>query len=140
MTETARGACLCGAVRFSTHGKIGRITACHCSQCRKQSGHYWAATHVLEDELVIEGGENLTWYVSTPGYKRGFCKTCGSALFWQQDGSCYISMSAGTLESPTQKLVEHIYCADKGDYYEITDGLPQYAKGRDYSMEWSSPE
>ena len=22
----------------------------------------------------------------------------------------------------------HIFCADKGDFYEIEDGLPQYAK------------
>ncbi|MCO6186324.1 GFA family protein [Rhizobium sp. L1K21] len=130
MTETGRGACLCGAVRFSTFGKLRAVSACHCSQCRKQSGHFWAATDVLENELELHDADNLSWYVSTPGYRRGFCKTCGSLLLWKCEASDKISVSAGSFESPTAlKLETHIYCADKGDYYEISDGVPQFEQG-----------
>jgi len=32
----------------------------------------------------------------------------------------------GAFEGPTRtKLSKHIFVADKGDYYEIADGLPQ---------------
>jgi hypothetical protein len=32
----------------------------------------------------------------------------------------------GALDSPTEtKLRKHIFVGDKGDYYEIADGVPQ---------------
>jgi hypothetical protein len=37
-----------------------------------------------------------------------------------------LSIFAGTLEAPTGlSLAGHIFCADKGDYYEIADDLPK---------------
>jgi len=27
------------------------------------------------------------------------------------------------------RITKHIFCAGKGDFYEIADGLPQYEKG-----------
>ena len=39
-------------------------------------------------------------------------------------------MLAGAFDEPSGLIItKHIFCADKGDFYEITDGLPQYAKG-----------
>nr|WP_298098345.1 GFA family protein [uncultured Shinella sp.] len=131
MSETHSGHCLCGAVRFRTSGKLREVIACHCSQCRRQSGHFYAATNVLDDGLELEGAENVTWYRASETAGRGFCRTCGSALFWKGDGSNYTSIMAGAFEQPTGlKIGVHIFCADKGDYYEIDDGAPQYAGGR----------
>jgi len=111
MSDEHSGACLCGGVSFKTHGKLREVVACHCSQCRKQTGLYYAATNVAIGDLVIE--------------------TCGSALFWAADGAEEISIMAGLFNQPTGfEIAYHIYCADKGDYYEITDGLPQYRQGR----------
>lgn len=51
---------------------------------------------------------------------------CGSSLFWQRDGSEIIDVAAGAIDSPTGlRLLGHIFVADKGDYYDIADGLPQ---------------
>jgi hypothetical protein len=59
--------------------------------------------------------------------RRGFCATCGSNLFWDA-GTERVSIFAGTLDAPTGlRLAGHIFCADKGDYYELADGLPQAA-------------
>ena len=33
------GGCYCGGVRFRAKGVKPQVTECHCSQCRKQSGH-----------------------------------------------------------------------------------------------------
>lgn len=125
---THRGSCLCGAVSFTVGAPLRAIIACHCHQCRKQSGHYYAATEAPADAVAITGENDLKWYRSSQGARRGFCANCGSALFWRQDGSDRISILAGSLDGPTGLSIErHIYCADKGDYYEITDGLPQSA-------------
>jgi hypothetical protein len=121
-----KGSCLCGAVRFEVTGALRPPVACHCSQCRRQSGHYWAATDVDRPALTVLGAENLTWFQSSEKVRRGFCATCGSILFWDPIQKDTISVAMGALESPTGTHLErHIYVADKGDYYDIADGLPQ---------------
>ena len=121
------GSCLCGAVRFTTRGALRGVVYCHCSQCRKQTGHYYAATNVADGDLSVEGAEDLTWYAASPEAKRGFCRVCGSALFWKRNGSDVTSVMAGAFDGPSGLTGRaHIFVADKGDYYEIDDGLPRY--------------
>ena len=121
-----KGSCLCGAVRFEAAGELEGPDACHCSQCRKTSGHYWASTNVKRTDLKLEGEDNITWYQSSETVRRGFCKTCGAALFWDPAGKEKTSIAMGAFDKPTgTKLAIHIFVADKGDYYEIGDGLPQ---------------
>lgn len=121
------GSCLCGSVRFRVDGPLRPVVYCHCSQCRKQSGHFYAATDAADADITIEGGEAITWYAASDFAKRGFCSTCGSALFWKENDSDRVSILMGSLDKPTGITARaHIFCADKGDYYEITDGLEQY--------------
>ena len=121
-----KGSCLCGAVRFEVEGELEGPDACHCTQCRRQSGHYFASTNVRRDALHIEGGENVTWFRSSEKVRRGFCATCGSLLFWDPIGRDITSVAMGAFDKPTgTKLAIHIFVADKGDYYDIADGLPQ---------------
>ncbi len=120
---TATGSCLCGAVRYRVTGPLRPVVACHCTQCRKTSGHHVAATSAPCESVAIEGA--VTWYVSSATARRGFCGICGANLFWDGPGS-HMSIFAGTLDGdPGVRLAGHIYCADKGAYYEIADGLPQ---------------
>ena len=127
MTETRTGSCLCGGVRYRVSGPMRDVIACHCHRCRKQTGHYYATTSAPHDALEIEDREDrLTWYESSPGTYRGFCAQCGSALFWKYDGGEHTSILAGSLDGASGlKLEKHILTAEKGDYYDITDGLPQ---------------
>ena len=130
--EIHTGRCLCGAVTFRTRGRLREVVACHCSQCRRQSGLYYAATSISNDRLSVEGWEYVSWYRASPSAERGFCKQCGSALFWRHDGEKDTSIMAGAFDQPSGlKIAYHIFCADKGDFYEITDGLPQSPKGRE---------
>lgn len=121
-----KGSCLCGAVRFEVDAELEAPDACHCSQCRKQSGHYFASTNVKRSALAIEGEENVAWYRSSEKVRRGFCSTCGSTLFWDPIGRDITSVAMGAFDKPTgTRLAIHIFVADKGDYYDIADGLPQ---------------
>lgn len=125
------GSCLCGAVRYRVYAPMRPVVACHCRQCRKTSGHFVAATSAPRDLVAIEG--TVSWYHASETARRGFCATCGSSLFWDGPGR-NLSIHAGTLDGPTGlRLAGHIYCADKGDYYDIADGLPQ-AGGRDPNL------
>lgn len=123
---THRGSCLCGAVRIEIDGELRGPDACHCSQCRKVSGHYWASTDVPDAQLRISGEGQVSWFRSSVNVMRGFCATCGSALFWKPLLRDFTAVAMGALESPTgTRLAKHIFTADKGDYYTIADGLPQ---------------
>jgi hypothetical protein len=121
------GGCLCGAIRLrGTYDATHDLKACHCSQCRRWSGHVWAA--LLPKSLAIEGEPR--WYRASTFARRGFCGTCGSSLFWQRDGSDVIELAPGAIDSPTGlQLLGHIHTADKGDYYRIADDLPQDTRG-----------
>ena len=121
-----KGACLCGAVTIEVEGELPPPDACHCSQCRRQSGHYWASTDVPRTAVTIRGEDHIAWYQSSPKVRRGFCATCGSVLFWDPPGRDRIAIAMGAFDTPTgTRLEKHIFTADKGDYYEIADGLPQ---------------
>lgn len=112
------GRCLCGAVRFQTRGALRDIIACHCTQCRKTSGHVWAATSVPLDHLGITADTGLAWFRSSPLARRGFCRICGSSLFWQPEGEDRMALAAGAFDGrPGFRLIHHIFTADAGDYY-----------------------
>lgn len=124
-----KGSCLCGAVTFEIAGKLGSTDACHCIQCRKWTGHFLASAEVQRTALTIHGEDAITWYHSSEKVRRGFCSKCGSSLFFEpldKKKHDWIGISMGAFDTPTDtKLALHIFVAEKGDYYEISDGLPQ---------------
>lgn len=131
MTEgrTYEGSCLCGAVTYAFEGPISDVVCCHCTQCRKQSGHHFAAIHVSRDRFRLSGESNLSWYQSSEDARRGFCRNCGSVLLWENVNRDNISVMAGGVDGPLGVGVEaHLYVDDKGDYYEICGDARQYSE------------
>jgi hypothetical protein len=123
---THTGGCECGGVRYRIRGTMRGVIACHCSQCRRTSGHYAAMTSVPTADLTLISSAGLTWYKSSASAERGFCSVCGSNLFWRQFAQNSTAITAGTLDVPTGiKLTEHIFVDDKSDYYAIADDLPK---------------
>jgi len=132
------GGCLCGAVRYEVRGKLRPIVMCHCTQCRRMTGHVMAATAARRLDFRLVSSGELAWYASSPEARRGFCARCGSTLFWEGGGRDYLSIAAGTLDDTSGLAIAcHIFVADKGHYYEITDGAPQIRDGR-FSVPWES--
>ncbi|TAK51154.1 MAG: GFA family protein [Gammaproteobacteria bacterium] len=109
--STARalsGSCLCGRVRLEVRGDLGPADACHCVQCRKQSGHYFASANVPRDALTVTGREHLSWHQSSAAIRRGFCSTCGSFLFWDPPAKDWIAVALGAFDTPTPALSEEV--------------------------------
>lgn len=122
----ATGGCLCGAVRYELRGPLRDVIACHCRQCRKITGHYYAATAIKREYFSLIEQRGLRWYQSSAFARRGFCGECGSVLFWDAADYAHLSITAGSLDGTTGlQLIKHIFVAEKGDYYTIADGLPQ---------------
>jgi hypothetical protein len=124
------GGCLCGAVRYEVRGPLRPVIGCHCTQCRRMTGHFMAATAARHAHFRLLSDSTLGWYAASPEARRGFCTRCGSTLFWQGVGRDYISIAAGTLDDASGlKVAGHIFVADKGSYYAIEDGTPQTSDG-----------
>jgi hypothetical protein len=130
MSDRATGRCLCGAVQFEVRGPLRDVLLCHCLECRRWSGHVFAATSAQKDDLVLLASDALRWIASPESEsdaRRGFCAECGSSLFWDAPARETISIAAGALDEPTGlRTIGHVYVSQVGDYYELLDdGLPR---------------
>jgi len=130
-------------VKYEIQGKLYNVINCHCSKCRSTHGHHSAYSSSKREELILLEKRGLKWYRSvkdeTPDVYRGFCKECGSSLFWDAKGDDYIYISAGTLDQPTGlKTIGHIWLNQAGDYYKLTDDLEKY--GQDSSNDFVANE
>ncbi|MFU1479411.1 GFA family protein [Roseovarius sp. C7] len=118
MRGVHEGGCLCGAVRYRVAGALRDVIYCHCSQCRRASGHHVAATACAPEDLSVTGEPR--WHRSSDEAQRGFCPDCGSNLFWKPDHGGHVSIMAGTLDGPTGLRVSgNWHGEDRGDYYDL---------------------
>lgn len=121
-----RGQCLCGGISFTVTGKMRDVVWCHCGQCLHWHGHIGGYTAGTWPDIALRGADRIAWYKSSDTARRGFCRDCGSSLFWEGANRDYVSIAAGALELPTGLVTaRHIYVEDKGDYYRIGDGAAQ---------------
>jgi hypothetical protein len=117
------GGCLCGAVTYSVAGGLRDVVNCYCERCRRFTGHHLAATAAAVADLDIEDPRlQLTWH-PVPGAEYGFCRSCGSSLFWRADESpTQMSICAGSLEPPTGlSTVEAWWSSQASDYFTRPD-------------------
>jgi len=113
-----QGSCLCGAVTFEAQEPLRPVIACHCTQCRKFSGHFWAATSVPMNRFHLTRSDALRWFRSSDTAERGFCGICSASLFWKPTGEDLMSIAAGSLDGPTGLgIAENWFLDDAGDYY-----------------------
>lgn len=79
------GSCFCGAITFSADLPSKWCAHCHCSMCRKAHGAGYVTWAGFEQDQVDigSGTDQLAWYDSSPGAQRGFCRQCGSTMFFR---------------------------------------------------------
>ena len=132
------GHCLCGAVRYRAKAASHDVNVCHCGMCRR-----WTGGPLMYFDVVgapaIEGREFVTVYRSSPSGERGFCKTCGSILFWKVAGEERYTFTAGSLDDASALvLAKEIFIEDKPAFYDFanatekvrgTEAMTAYAAG-----------
>ena len=126
-SKQSTGHCLCNRVRFTVASELRDIVYCHCGQCFRQHGSVSAYTAAPREALKIEGVDHLQWYESSTGVRRGFCRACGSSLFWDSKSAAQIAIAIGVLDDTASMVPRcHIYTADRPAHDHILDDLPQY--------------
>jgi hypothetical protein len=127
-----RGHCLCGAVRFSAEHVETDHHACHCGMCRRWSGGSpFFATEVRG--LVLEGTEHLGTYASSDWAERGFCRSCGTTLYYYLRPTQAYMMSVGAFDDPSKfRLVREIFIDRKPDGYAFAGDHPRWTESETF--------
>ncbi len=130
-----KGSCFCGRVTYEIKGKIGPMSHCHCTDCRKSHASAFA-TYIDVPRggfMFLRGEEQLQTYKAESGTKRSFCRTCGTIVTCWSDGDPkFLEISASTLDTPTDlKPVYHGFVRSKASWYDITDKVPQYKTNKE---------
>ncbi len=121
------GQCLCGAVRFTVAHVDTEHHACHCGMCLHWSGSPFFGVHA--EGVVFEGVEHLARYASSEWAERGFCRTCGSSLFYYLKPNDSYAMCIGAFDDASAFRLTREICIDRkppgyalaGDHPRLTE-------------------
>ena len=120
----ASGKCLCAAVTFTADDVSPHVHACHCSMCRNWSGGPALAVQVGAIELT--GSEHIGRYDSSAWAERGFCKRCGTSLFYRLKETNQHFVWQGTFDDQTPfHLAAEIYVDEKPSGYDFSGDHPR---------------
>ncbi len=107
------GNCLCGAVKVTA--TLGdEVHACHCRMCQRWTGSALLSIEAPADAVSFDGAENISCHASSPWAERGFCKICGSGLFYRvtapgpHEGKHYLAVAIFD-DTDGMKLVGEIF-------------------------------
>ena len=132
MSETHKGACLCGAVQFEITGAFDGFFLCHCRRCRKNSGSAHAANLFSPTAKLqwLSGEAQIKSYaVPDSRHQRNFCAECGSGLPNRQRGGALLVVPAGSLDTPMSlRPTAHIFTADRADWDHDLESVPAFAR------------
>lgn len=133
------GSCLCGAIRFSIEKADPNIGACHCSICRKWGGGPLIAVD-CGSEVSFEGKDNITVYNSSDWAERGFCKQCGTHLFYRLKESQQHIVPVGLLNDNNTFNFDHqIFIDEKPSYYSFANKTSDMT-GAEVFAKYASPD
>lgn len=126
-SPTVSGSCLCSAVRFKAELPSKWCAHCHCSMCRKAHGAgyvTWVGFDTPQVQVLNEAGA-LSWHRSSAPAERGFCRQCGSSLFFRSErwaGELHIALGAidGVIDRAPQA---NVYPDDRVDWVAIDEAL-----------------
>jgi hypothetical protein len=128
------GGCLCGEIRYEVVEPAVWSHNCHCSRCRRATGTAFASTlFVPEGAFSYTTGEELLGRFEVPEaetFNHVFCTRCGSTLPFHPLIPGLIGVPMGTIDGdPHESPRAHIFVESKAPWFDITDSLPQNAKG-----------
>ena len=127
------GGCQCGAVRYALRAEPTEPSICHCRMCQKAFGNYIAPlAGVLMGELEWTRGEPGR-FRSSDAVERGFCRDCGTPLFYRELHRDRISVAIGTLDEPDRVAPAIQYgIENKSRHFDGLPTLPAEETSEDY--------
>lgn len=115
------GRCLCGAVHLRVQADSLHAGACHCGICRKWGGGPLLAVE-CGTNVHIQGDEHVTTYDTSDWAERGFCRHCGTHLFYRLRQGGFHAIPLGLLDGdPAWQLDHEVFIDDKPAYYDFAN-------------------
>lgn len=134
--QPVTGGCQCGAVRYRADGELTNPHLCHCRMCQKAAGNYFmplAGTR-REDIVVTRGAPG--WFQSSDIVRRGFCRECGTPLFFDPVKSDQLLIVLGSLDDPSRyRPVSEDSTESRVPFVAEWTGLRQKVTDDDFSPE-----
>lgn len=125
------GSCLCGSIRFELDAPPLFINHCHCSRCRKAAGAAFGSFLHADGRGFrwVSGETDVVMYDCARFASRAFCRICGSSVLVLEDEGAHAIVPAGCLDDdPGVRPAMHYHVASKAPWFEITDGVPEFAE------------
>jgi hypothetical protein len=125
------GHCLCGDVRFNFDAPDRDVNICHCSLCRRMTGTAFGTyVKVRADALHFTAREcRFIEHAVTARLTMMSCANCGSYLYaTHSDYAEFTYVCLGVVDDNDDlRPTYHEFVGSKASWYEIHDGLPQFA-------------
>lgn len=125
MTEKLKvqGQCLCGSVTVHAQIAAPNVDVCHCDMCRTWGGGPLMGVSVASvEDVVMDGEADVTVFSSSEWAERGFCKRCGTHLFYRLKDGTFYDIPAGLIDVPDDsKLKSQIFIDRKPAFYNFAE-------------------
>lgn len=116
-----KGSCLCGAVKLTARKIKNQVGACHCSMCRKWGGGAYLGVE-CKNGIEFSGESNISAYQSSEWAERGFCKQCGSHLFYRLKENNHYHVPVGIFDDAENLVFDmQVFIEEKPEYYSFAN-------------------
>jgi len=121
MTAKKTGKCLCGEISIVANAVNLEVHACHCNMCQLWNGGPTMSVHSGTD-VSFSNEESISVYQSCSWAELGFCKKCGSHLFYRSIDSGEYIIQAGTFDSAEGFVLDQqIFIDEKPLFYSFAN-------------------
>jgi hypothetical protein len=135
------GGCQCGAVRYVLSETPANACICHCRMCQKQFGNFFGAfADVAPESFRITRGD-AGWFQSSDEARRGFCRDCGTPLFYKFLGTKRIAVAIGSLDRHSDVKPQFQYGVESREpWFSELAHLPELHSGESGNGVGDTPE
>ena len=134
MSTQKTGTCLCGETSLTTSANLDKFGACHCAMCRKWSGGPYLEVECGTD-VTLSGKESIGIYNSSEWAERGFCKNCGTHLFYHLKGADTYHVPLGLFgDQINPEFEKQVFIDKKPDNYSFVEKTTDYTEQQVFEM------
>ena len=120
-TLDLQGRCLCGAIRIAAKGVSNSVGACHCKMCRRWGGGPFMEVDG-EQAITFDGEENISVFDSSDWAERGFCRQCGTHLFYRLKETGQHMVPVGIFDDGYDLVFKNqVFIDEKPSFYQFAN-------------------
>ena len=142
MSERLEGGCACGAVRYRLKSLPMFTQACHCDDCRRQTGGAFVINALIEtDRIDLTGAAPVAVSMPTDSgrphdvYRCAACQTAVWSDYGRRPSLRFLRV--GALDTPAALPPQaHIFTRSKLPWLKLPDDVPAFEIYYDMDKLW----